>query len=52
MLQLIWISLPRLQVFFEDANHWLYLEESDKFNALLLDFVREGFFGVRNKVRL
>lgn len=40
------------QVYFEASNHWLYIEEPDKFNSLLADFVREGFFGVRNKVRL
>ncbi|KAI7836993.1 hypothetical protein COHA_009175 [Chlorella ohadii] len=30
-------------VFFENANHWLYLEEPDKFNKLLSDFATAGF---------
>ena len=50
--KLPWIPHFVSQVYFEEANHWLYIEESDKFNSLLLDFLREGFFGVRNKVRL
>ena len=31
-----------VQVYFESANHWLYLEEPDKFNALLREFVVNG----------
>jgi pimeloyl-ACP methyl ester carboxylesterase len=34
-------------VFFEAANHWLYLEEPEKFNDLLLRFLRDGLPGVR-----
>ena len=29
-------------VTFRDANHWLYLEEPDKFNKLIRDFVVHG----------
>lgn len=29
-------------VVFKRANHWLYLEQADEFNRLLLDFVANG----------
>ena len=32
----------RVQVTFTDANHWLYLEEPEKFNKLIRDFVVQG----------
>jgi hypothetical protein len=32
-------------VVFKRANHWLYLEQPDEFNALLLDFVVKGNAG-------
>lgn len=39
-------------MFFEQCGHWLYLEEADKFNQLVLDFVSKGFYGVGTKVRV
>jgi pimeloyl-ACP methyl ester carboxylesterase len=32
-------------VVFKRANHWLYLEQPEEFNALLLDFVHKGNAG-------
>jgi pimeloyl-ACP methyl ester carboxylesterase len=32
-------------VVFSRANHWLYLEQPEEFNALLLDFVAKGNAG-------
>jgi len=32
-------------VVFDRANHWLYLERPEEFNALLLEFVRHGNAG-------
>ena len=29
-------------VFFEAANHWLYMEQPNEFNALVLEFARTG----------
>lgn len=34
-------------VFFEQANHWLYLEQPDAFNKLVADFVHQGLVNVR-----
>lgn len=31
------------QVFFERANHWLYLEQPKEFCSLLADFALRGF---------
>lgn len=39
-------ALPSLQVFFERANHWLYLEQPKEFCSLLADFVLHGFVKV------
>lgn len=33
-------------VFFEQANHWLYLEQPDEFNKLVADFALHGFLNV------
>jgi hypothetical protein len=41
-----------LQVFFEAANHWLYLEEPEKFNRLVGDFAASGFLHTATVVRL
>ena len=41
-----------LQVFFEASNHWLYLEEPDKFNKLVGDFAATGFLHTATVVRL
>jgi pimeloyl-ACP methyl ester carboxylesterase len=32
-------------VVFRRANHWLYLEQPEKFNELLLEFVQKGNAG-------
>lgn len=32
-------------VVFKRANHWLYLEQPEAFNELLLDFVEKGNAG-------
>jgi pimeloyl-ACP methyl ester carboxylesterase len=32
-------------VVFKRANHWLYLEQADEFNALLAEFVEKGIAG-------
>jgi pimeloyl-ACP methyl ester carboxylesterase len=37
-------------VVFERANHWLYLEQSEEFNKLLLDFVATGNDGRPQRV--
>jgi non-heme chloroperoxidase len=29
-------------VYFEEANHWLYLEEPEKFNTVVREFVLHG----------
>jgi hypothetical protein len=29
-------------VVFQSANHWLYLEQPQEFNSLILDFVEKG----------
>ncbi len=42
----------RVQVFFEECNHWLYLEEPAKFNSLLADFAKAGFVGVNMVLRV
>ena len=45
-------ALGCLQVFFEAANHWLYLEEPEKFNKLVGDFAATGFLHTATVVRL
>jgi pimeloyl-ACP methyl ester carboxylesterase len=32
-------------VVFDRANHWLYLEQPEEFNKLLLDFIQHGNVG-------
>lgn len=39
-------------VVFEAANHWLYLEEPDKFNRLLKEFVLHGLPAVSKVNRI
>lgn len=39
-------------VFFEDANHWLYLEEPTKFNNVVNVFIKDGLMGVNRIIRL
>jgi len=39
-------------VTFTDANHWLYLEEPEKFNKLIRDFVVQGLPAVAKYDRL
>lgn len=36
------------QVFFEECNHWLYIEEPEKFNHILVTFATEGLGAVRH----
>jgi non-heme chloroperoxidase len=33
-------------VYFEGANHWMYLEEPGKFNSLVAAFALHGFPGI------
>ena len=42
----------RSQVIFEKSNHWLYLEEPDKFNRILRDFVLHGLPAVSKYARV
>ncbi len=35
-----------LQVFFEQGNHFLYIEEPEKFNQLVVDFAQKGLAAV------
>ncbi len=35
-----------LQVYFEQGNHFLYIEEPEKFNQLVIDFVEKGVAAV------
>ncbi|EFN51577.1 hypothetical protein CHLNCDRAFT_140070 [Chlorella variabilis] len=39
-------------VFFEKANHWLYLEQPEAFNKLVADFVQNGFLHVSRVLHL
>ena len=41
-----------LQVFFEQGNHFLYIEEPDKFNQLVIDFAEKGLAAVSSKCSL
>jgi len=41
-----------MQVIFEKANHWLYLEEPEKFNRILKDFVLHGLPAVSKYTRV
>lgn len=41
-----------VQVLFEGCNHWLYLEEPAKFNALVRDFVQSGIPAVSKVARV
>jgi pimeloyl-ACP methyl ester carboxylesterase len=41
-----------VQVFFEQGNHWLYIEEPEKFNQLVVDFAEKGLAGVSSKSSL
>lgn len=38
-----------LQVFFEQGNHFLYIEEPEKFNQLVIDFAEKGLSAVSSK---
>lgn len=29
-------------VFFDASNHWLYIEEAEKFNNVVIDFIKNG----------
>lgn len=45
----VFISRPgALQVYFEQGNHFLYIEEPEKFNQLVIDFVEKGLAAVCN----
>lgn len=46
------ICLFLVQVIFEKANHWLYLEEPEKFNRILKDFVLHGLPAVSKYTRV
>ena len=52
VLELIPAKLAIPQVTFTDANHWLYLEEPDKFNKLIRDFLVQGLPAVAKYDRL
>ena len=39
-------------VFFEGANHWLYLEEPSKFNGLVAVFAAHGFLNASRVLHL
>lgn len=39
-------------VFFEDCNHWLYLEQPQSFNLVVSDFVSNGLLSVSKTLRL
>jgi len=39
-------ATPLPQIFFENANHWLYIEQADEFNKLVADFAAHGFLNV------
>ena len=41
-----------MQVFFDAANHWLYIEEPTMFNNLLADFVSSGFQNISKVLRV
>ncbi|KAK9817691.1 hypothetical protein WJX72_000678 [[Myrmecia] bisecta] len=42
--------IPECQtIYFEGANHWLYIEEPEKFNSLVTAFVQHGLIGVKGK---
>lgn len=36
------------EITFENASHWLYLEEPDKFNAIISEFAAHGILGVKH----
>jgi pimeloyl-ACP methyl ester carboxylesterase len=42
----MWVST--VQIYFEDCNHWLYIEEPDKFNHILVNFACDGLAAVRH----
>ena len=46
------ICVFSMQVIFEKANHWLYLEEPEKFNRILKDFVLHGLPAVSKYTRV